>query len=120
MAIRPSDGETEPDLATAFVVADPIAAGYTLTQAEIAKALTLTEPDVSVLVRAFKLPEDGNCAVIVRKGKSGRNVVNYHPKAIERFRALVAKPPAGLSTSNRRLVERVRAKLVLAGGIGPA
>ena len=113
-AVRPADGDEPADLATAVVVADPIGAGYTLTQADIAKALNVSAPDVSVLVRAFKLPEDGECAVVVRKGKTN-NVVNYHPRAIDRFRELIAKPPTGLSTHHRKMVERVRARLVMSG-----
>ena len=117
-AIRPADGDEAPDLATAVVVADPIGTGYTLTQADIANALNLTQPDVSVLIRAFKLREDGDCAVVVRKGRQG-DVVNYHSRAIDRFRQMVANPPAGLSNANRRLAARVRTRLVLAGSPTP-
>jgi hypothetical protein len=52
------DGET-PDVTSAVLVADPIATGYTMTQADLAAALGLSQPDVSVFVRAFKLNEEG-------------------------------------------------------------
>lgn len=116
-AVRAVPDDEEPDLATAVVLADPIGAGYTLTQADIAKALALSAPDVSVLVRAFKLPDDGECAVVVRKGGTA-NIVNYHPRAIDRFRQLIAKPPAGLSAHHRRMVDRIRERLVITGGSG--
>lgn len=104
------DGES-PDLAKAVIVADPIGAGFVLSQAELAKALRLSAPDVSVLVRAFGLNDDGNCAVIVRRG-GAKDIVNYHPKAVERFKALVASPPRSLDANQKRALERVKKKLI--------
>jgi hypothetical protein len=103
-------GET-PDLASAVVVADPIAAGYTLSQSDVAKALGVKQTDLSILLRAFNLPADGQCAVIVRKGKTGE-VVNYHPRTLDRFRKLLASPPGGLNGNQKSALRRVRAKLL--------
>ena len=74
------EGE-RPDVASALVVADPISAGYMMSQAELAKAVRLPQTDVSILVRAFKLTDDGDCAVHVRQGGRGPAMVNYHPRA---------------------------------------
>lgn len=103
------DGET-PDITSPVVVADPIATGYTMTQADLASALSLSAPDVSVFVRAFQLTEDGECAVAVRKG-SKQPTVNYHPRAIERFRALVASPPPNLTDEQQKILSRVTRRL---------
>jgi hypothetical protein len=106
------DGEGQ-DLASTVVVADPIGAGYTLSQVDLAKALGLPNAaDVSTLVRAFKLNENGDCAVIVRRG--GRNkIVNYHPRAIETLRQWIERLPEELSLSPDQLgaVKRIRKKL---------
>jgi len=106
-----ADGE-QPDIASALVLADPIAAGYTMTQADLARAIGISEPDTSILARAFKLEDDPDCAVVVRGGK--QRTVNYHPRAARRFRELVAKPPRNLSQRQERTAERVRRKLLLA------
>lgn len=103
------DGES-PDITTPLVVADPIAAGYTMTQADLASALGLSAPDVSVFVRAFQLTEDEECAVVVRKGRK-QPTVNYHPRAIERFRALVATPPTNLTDEQQTILSRVTRRL---------
>jgi hypothetical protein len=110
-AIRIAGPDESPDLASAVVVADPIAAGYTFSQADVAKALGVKQTDISILLRAFKLPADGQCAVIVRKGRSGE-VVNYHPRALDRFRKLLASPPAGLNGNQKSALRRVRGKLL--------
>jgi hypothetical protein len=106
------DGEGQ-DLASTLVVADPIGAGYTLSQVDLAKALGLPNAtDVSILVRAFKLDENGDCAVIVRRGVRNK-IVNYHPRAIETLRQWIASPPEGLSLSADQAgaVNRIRKKL---------
>ncbi|HEX3770486.1 MAG TPA: hypothetical protein VHV30_06470 [Polyangiaceae bacterium] len=101
------DGE-QPDLASAVVVADPIGAGFSLSQDAVAKALGVTQTDFSVLDRAFKLRDDGNCAVVVRKGPQ-RNTVNYHRRAIERFRELVAgAQPSSLTAEQKSALRRVK------------
>jgi hypothetical protein len=102
--------DERPDLAKALVVADPISAGFTLSQAGLAEALGLKPTDVSILVKAFGLANDSKCAVVVRKGKT-REIVNYHPQAIQRFRNLVKKPPGALSDNARSALRRVRAQL---------
>ncbi len=105
------DGES-PDVASALVVADPIAAGLTMTQADLARATGISGPDTSILARAFKLEDDPDCAVVVRGGR--HKTVNYHPRAVRRFRELVAKPTHGLTVRATRTADRVRRELVLA------
>jgi hypothetical protein len=100
----------EPDLASALVTADPMAAGYTMSQAALAEALGLSQADVSVLVKAFRMPEDGECAVVVRQGKRGQTV-NYRPHAIERFKEWLRNPPGDLSRDQRNALLRVRKQL---------
>lgn len=99
------------DLAKAVVVADPIGAGYTLSQSDLAKAVGISQADASILVRAFDFKADGECAVVVRKGKS-REIVNYHPRAVRRFLELVANPPKDLTQEQVTAIERVRRKLI--------
>lgn len=114
LAVQPVGENEEPDLATAVVVADPISAGYTLTQADLATALGIDAPDVSRLVRAFDLPSLEGCAVTVRRGAKGRAIVNYHPKAVQKFVEFVATPPKSLTRDQIKLVNRVRTKLLMA------
>ncbi|MBI1947637.1 MAG: hypothetical protein HYS27_18245 [Deltaproteobacteria bacterium] len=89
------------------VIADPNKVGFTWSQGELAAALGLTPPDVSVLARAFKLDEDPSCAVVVRAGK-GKRIVNYHPRAAQRFRQLLDDPPQALTPEQRAVARRVR------------
>ncbi len=106
-----ADGES-PDLASAMVIADPVGAGFTMSQADIAKALGINQADASILLRAFKLNKDVECAVVVRPGgDQKREVVNYHRRTLDRFRDLAAKPPSGLDPSQRGALKRVGAKL---------
>jgi hypothetical protein len=108
--IRLADGGERPDLTSAVVVADPMAAGYTMSQAELAKALGLPQPDVSVLVRAFKLNDDEECAVLVRRGLKSE-IANYHTRAIEKFLAHVNSPPSDLDLNQKSALERVKRRL---------
>jgi hypothetical protein len=110
-AIRVASPGENPDLASAVVVADPIGTGYSLSQSDVAKALRISSADVSILFRAFKLQDDGECAVVVRRGRN-YNVTNYHSRVLDRFRALVATPPSGLNRTQKYAVERVRRALV--------
>lgn len=110
VALRVAKDDETPDITSPVVVADPIATGYTMTQADLASALGLSQPDVSVFVRAFQLTEEEECAVVVRKGTK-QPTVNYHPRAIDRFRALVASPPAELSEEQRKILARVTRRL---------
>lgn len=103
------DGEA--DIAKAFVIADPIGMGFTLSQKDLSAALGLAQPTVSVLVRALGLNDDPDCAVTVRRGSEVRGMVNYHPSAVTRFRELIANPPKALAPSHARSVSRVRAML---------
>lgn len=98
-------------------MSDPIAAGYTLGQNDIARALGITQPEVSVLGRAFKLSSFEGCAVTVRKGAKGREMVNYHRRAIDKFRDLVANPPSGLTREQQRALARVRERLIRRSGV---
>lgn len=90
-------------------VADPMGAGFTLTQRALAEALAIPASYVSTLVRAFKLDEDPLYALIVRPG--AKRLVNYHPRAIDRFRELVRCPPASLDPRARRTIDQVRSRL---------
>lgn len=106
-----ADGNSA-DVAKAIVVSDPIATGYTLSQSDLANALTIGAADVSVLVRAFKLKEDGQCAVVVRHGKGTSNeMVNYHARAVTKFMELVKNPPRSLGRDQTRALERARRQL---------
>lgn len=110
-SVAPAD--RAPDVATIKVdILDPIAANYTLSQRDVADALGLDQPEVSVLARAFNLRDDADCAMVVRKGKR-TTVVNYHPRAVERFRELLRKPPSGLTDEATATLRRVRRKLSL-------
>ncbi|MBP6840025.1 MAG: hypothetical protein KBG28_13115 [Kofleriaceae bacterium] len=111
VAIRIVDADARPDIASTVVIADPIATGYTMTQANLAQALGISPADVSVLVRAFRLTEDGDCAVTVRRGPKS-SIVNFHPRALDRFRELVASPPERLSDAVRKSLERARRRLI--------
>ena len=111
VAIRIADGDDQPDIASTVVIADPIATGYTMTQANLAEALGISPADVSILVRAFKLTEDGDCAVTVRKGPRF-SIVNFHPRALARFRELVAAPPERMTGDEKKSLERVRRRLI--------
>jgi hypothetical protein len=104
------EGET-PDIATALVVADPIGAGYTLSQKALSEVLGLPQAYVSILVRAFNLPADGRSAVTVRKGAS-REMVNYHPRAAQKFLAQVATPPKTLNSKQQYALKRVQEMLL--------
>lgn len=101
----------KPDLATAVVVADPIGTGFYLSQADIARALRLSQADVSVLIRAFGIDQDPQCSVVVRAG-SKMKIVNYHQRAIDRFREYVASPPKTLKQGHRGHLDRVRRLLL--------
>lgn len=113
-AIRIADDGEEPDLASTLITADPIGAGYTLTGNALAQALGVPATDVSVLTKALGLTEDGDCAVVVRRGKQG-DIVNYRPRAIARFRELVANPPSGrsLTRDQRAALKRVAKRLIM-------
>ena len=111
VAIRIADGDEQADIASTVVIADPIATGYTMTQANLAEALGISPADVSILVRAFKLTEDGDCAVTVRKGPKS-SIVNFHPRALVRFRELVAAPPERMTGAEKKSLERVRRRLI--------
>lgn len=113
------DGEN-PDLATAVVVsvADPIGAGYYLSQADISRALRLGQADVSVLIKAFGIDQDPDCAVVVRSGTKGK-IVNYSARAIERFREFIATPPKNLKQAAKSHFTRVRTLLLTQPPVAP-
>jgi len=107
-AITVAQPGTQPDLASAIIVADPIGTGFTLSQEALAQALGIPATAVSVLARALGLRKE-DCAVVVRRG--GRSeTVNYHARAVARFRELVeAADQAKLNPEQRSALKRVRA-----------
>lgn len=107
-AVASLPGEANHDGAL-VAICDPMGAGFTLTQRAMAEALGVSPSYVSALVRAFKLDEDPHYALTVRPGV--KRLVNYHPRAIERFRELVMNPPADLDKRAHHAVEQVRLKL---------
>lgn len=107
VALQQVKDGSAPDVATALVVADPIGAGYTLSQKALSEVMGLPQAYVSILVRAFDLPSDGKCAVTVRKGAS-HEMVNYHPRAAQKFLELVATPPKSLTKQQQYALKRVR------------
>lgn len=110
--VRVAAEDEDADLASALVVADPIGAGYTMSQRALSDAVGVKQGDVSVLVKAFDLAEDPQCAVVVRQGK--RPVVNYHPRAVERLRQLIAMPPKRISGNAASALKRARKQLGIA------
>jgi hypothetical protein len=114
LSVRVVDPGEDADVSARVVLADPIAAGYTLTQARIAEALKVSASDVSILVRAFDLARDDECAVTVRKGTK-TDVVNYHARAIDRFVEHVRNPPENLSAVQQHALDKVRAELIASG-----
>lgn len=101
---------SDSDLARAVVVADPIGAGYMLSQSDLAKLLGLTSADVSILVRGFSLATHGELAVTVRSGEA-YNMVNYHYRAVDRLRELIENPVGDLNKEMKQTLNRVRRKL---------
>lgn len=98
-----------PDIATTLVLADPSAAGYTLTQGELAKNVGLTQAEVSILTRAFGLDEDSAYAVKIPQGK--KNVVKFRATAAARLVELISAPPMPLSDRAASAVKTSRTKL---------
>lgn len=101
--------EQAPDVASALVLANPAAAGFTLTQGQLAAATGLAQAEVSVLTRAFRLDEDQLFAVKVPRGK--QPVVWYRPEAAARLKELIHAPPVPLSDVAQASVLRARKKL---------
>lgn len=100
-----------PDVARAVVIPDPIGAGYTLTQADVAQALGISSPEASVLLRAFGLRDDHECAVCVREGKKNP-IYGYHERVIQAFMQCLAHPPVGFPQKHKKLLARVRDRLI--------
>lgn len=109
-AFRVASESEEPDLATALVVADPIALGYTLRQLDVANALGISAPDASRLLRALKLNKDPDCAIEVRRG-AGAALVNYHPRVIERIGELLRAGPVEGGQGINRICKQVADRL---------
>ncbi len=102
-----------PDIASTIVLADPLAAGYALTQGELASQVGLSQADVSILARAFRLDADIAYAIKIPQGK--RTIVMYRAIAGPRLRELIAAPPELLSPKVEAVVRRSRAKLPKSG-----
>lgn len=100
---------SRPDIASAVVLADPGAAGYTLTQGELARQVGLSQADVSILTRAFRLDVDSAYAVRIPQGK--KTVVKYRPVTGPRLKELIAAPPEPLSDVAQQCVKRARTAL---------
>jgi hypothetical protein len=114
-AISVAPDGSRPDLASAIVVADPIGAGFTLSQQALATAIGISQADLSVLDRAWKLRDTEGCAVTVRKGPR-RNAVNYHRRAVSRFLQLVESAPTStLNAEQRSALRRVKTALAKRG-----
>lgn len=111
-AFRVASRAEEPDLATALVVADPIALGFTLRQLDVAKALGISAPDTSRLLRALKLNKDPDCAIEVRRGQ-GNALVNYHPRVVTRIAELLQDGPPEKQPSLKRIFQQVADNLGL-------
>ncbi|HEU4404106.1 MAG TPA: hypothetical protein VFS43_02255 [Polyangiaceae bacterium] len=107
--LSPSAAPVSGGPTTTTTVADPVGAGFTLSQRALAEALAIPASYVSTLVRAFKLDEDPLYALTVRPG--AKRLVNYHPRAIERFRDLVRSPPGPLDQRAQRTLDQVRSRL---------
>lgn len=115
-AMRIAQSGESPDVASTLVVADPIGAGFTMSQAAVAKALGIQPVDASVLLRAFGLDRDAKCSVVVRPGNDKKRAfVNYHPNTLDRFRKMAAEPPSGLDSTQKSALKRVRTKLAISG-----
>jgi len=102
-----ADPGENPDLAT--IAADPIGAGYYLTQQDLARALHATQTDISILVNALNLKDNPELAVVVRRGKK-REVVNYHRRAVDHLTSVFDAPPRDLSKAGIDAVRRIKAK----------
>ena len=110
-AIRVACAGEAPDVASALVVADPIGAGYTLSQGEFAKACGVTESDMSAVIKALGLRKEADCVVTVRAGNNRNTRYNYHPRAVKRFHDLLEAPPEIKDGNQRSAVRRIRKKL---------
>lgn len=110
--IKVVEDARDADVAVPLILADPMGAGFVMSQADLAAAVGLAQPTVSVLVRAFKLQDDEDCAVVVRRGRS-TNTVNYHPRAAEKFRQYLREPPPDLDRSEQTALSRARRDLSL-------
>jgi hypothetical protein len=100
------------DVAT--ITADPIAAGYSLSQQALADALNCSQSDVSVLLSEHPLKDDPRYAVVVRRGKT-REIINYHARAIDALGRIIDKPPASLGERGMKAIQRIRKRRGSAG-----
>ncbi len=98
-----------PDLATvpATIGADPIGAGYSLSQQGIADALNCSSSDISVLLKGHPLKTKSEFAVVVRRGKT-QEVVNYHRRAVDELLRVILRPPSSASKDMLRAIERIQ------------
>lgn len=108
-AIRAAKDGEHPDLASAVLTPDPIATGYTLSLNAFARATGCSAVDASILVRAFRLCDDPECAVVVRQGTSkSSRYVNYHPRAVDKFLRLLKASHPKLKPDQRTALKRAR------------
>lgn len=111
--LRVAGTNESPDVASAVIVADPIAQGFTLSLASLAKAIGVSAGDLGVLVKALKLNQNPGFSVVVREGKHS-TITNYHARAIEAFRNAIAEADASalLEKNERSALKRAKQCLV--------
>lgn len=104
------------DLATlpAKVAADPIGAGYSLSQQGIADALNCSSADISILLKWHPLKRKPELAVVVRRGKT-QEVVNYHRRAVDELLRVIEKPPSTASREMLGAIDRIQRRRRSAG-----
>jgi hypothetical protein len=95
------------DVDVATIAADPIGAGYSLGQQAIADALHCSQSDISVLLNERPLKDKPELAVVVRRGPQ-REIINYHPRAVDTLLKLIERPPADATPRMVKAIERIR------------
>jgi hypothetical protein len=110
--VRVAKADEKADLASAVVVADPIGQGFTLSLANLAKAIGVSPTDLGTLVKALKLNNRPGFSVVVRSGPHSA-IANYHVRAIEEFRRIIRETSASTLTdkNERSALERLKKRL---------
>ena len=96
-----------PDLAMISLPADPIGAGYSLTQQGIADALQCSSADISILLKHHPLKHKQDLAIVVRRGKT-QETVNYHRRAVDELLSVIERPPPTAHRDMVKAIERIR------------
>jgi hypothetical protein len=109
--IRVAGPGESPDLASAVVVADPIGQGFVLSLTNLAKSMGVSAADLGSVVNALKLHEKQDLAVVCRNGRHNR-LVNYHPRAADEFKRIIADTQLTELTGNEQsALRRLKEKL---------